>query len=292
MIKKLITALVFASLISPVYALPDLSIEPANVVQGKYTVVKVNAKGEDKPLENSYLKFNGKNIPFFRLNDNNYRAIIGIAADQKPGKYPLKIFSEEQGIILDSNLTVKKAKFGRQNISFYKPKLTKAQEEKIKQEDALVEKSKLVFSDKQLWDSPFMLPVNHRVISLYGIYRYLNGKYNRYHSGVDFASPYGAPVKASNNGNVTLARYFSKWNDNGNIIFLDHGQGVSSAYLHLSKIAVKEGDYVKKGQAIAYVGSTGRSTGPHLHWGVYLNGQNTDGLYWVKNSSNYLKGYK
>jgi murein DD-endopeptidase MepM/ murein hydrolase activator NlpD len=116
----------------------------------------------------------------------------------------------------------------------------------------------------------------------YGTRRYLNGKYNGYHSGVDFASPHGYPIKSPANAIVALARYFSKYNSNGNTIFLDHGQGVTSVYIHMSKLAVKNGDRVKKGQTIGYIGTTGRSTGPHLHWGVYLNGHNTDGMSWIR----------
>jgi murein DD-endopeptidase MepM/ murein hydrolase activator NlpD len=279
MIKKIVTGLLFASVVFPVYAVPVIRMEPANVGQGKYSVININTEGS---LENPYIQFNGKKLRLAKVSDNNYRAIIGIAADQKPGRYPLEVVDNKENI-LESSLSVAKGKFGSQSISYYKPKLTKAQQETIRQEDALVEKAKYTFSEKQLWDGSFILPVNNRVISFYGMYRYLNGKYNGYHGGVDQASPMGTPLKAVNNGKVTLARYFSRWNDNGNIIFLDHGQGVTSAYLHLSRIAVKEGDYVEKGQVIAYTGNTGRSTGPHLHWGVYLNGQNTDGLYWVKN---------
>jgi murein DD-endopeptidase MepM/ murein hydrolase activator NlpD len=289
MIKQFISGLTLAMFTVPVNAAPQLSLQPAEVVQGKYTVLKISTGQDEQFLKNTYVKFNGKNIPLAQVDAHSYRAVIGIAANLKPGNYPIEVDNQDNENIIKTRLTVKKGKFSSQSITFYKPKLTKAQQEKIKQEDQLVENTKMIFSEKQLWDSPFMLPVPHRVISLYGVYRYLNGKFNDYHTGVDFASPYGAPIKAINNGKVSLARYFSKWNDNGNIIFLDHGQGISSAYLHLSKIAVKEGDFVKKGQTIAYVGNTGRSTGPHLHWGVYLNGQNTDGLFWVKNSNNFLQ---
>ncbi|RYX94149.1 M23 family metallopeptidase, partial [bacterium] len=151
----------------------------------------------------------------------------------------------------------------------------------IKEEDALVEVAKSTFSEEPMWDKPFILPVPQRVSDIYGTQRYLNSKYNGYHSGVDFASPGGYPIKAINNAQVTLAKYFSKYNSNGNIVFLNHGLGVGSVYLHLSKILVKEGQKVKRGEILGYVGSTGRSTGPHLHWGVYLYGQNTDGLAWT-----------
>src|SRR6185436_13659701 len=99
-----------------------------------------------------------------------------------------------------------------------------------------------------------------------------------FHRGVDLRAGLGAPVHAAQAGKVALARYFSSFNDNGNVVFLDHGQGVVSAYLHLSKLLVKEGQAVSAGQAVGLVGSTGRSTGPHLHWSIFINGVAVDGL--------------
>ena len=87
---------------------------------------------------------------------------------------------------------------------------------------------------------------------------------------------------ASNAGNVILARYLSPYNDDGNIIIINHGQGIITCYLHLSEINIKEGEDVLKGQIIGKVGSTGASTGPHLHWSVYVLGSSTDGLKWVQ----------
>ena len=92
----------------------------------------------------------------------------------------------------------------------------------------------------------------------------------------------GYPIKAPARGKVVLANYFSVGNDNGNTVFLDHGMGVTTGFIHLSKILVKVGDSVEQGQTIGLIGSSGRSTGPHLHWGTYIHGQNTDGLGWIR----------
>lgn len=255
----------------------ELKIPIKTLYQGQQIVVEVNFEN----LNNSYIEFNKKN---YKVVSN--KIFIPINPETKAGNYSIKLKYGDT-VLAQDTINIKSGKFSSQNISYYKPKLPKAQEDLIKKEDALVEKVKMILTDKPLWTSPFILPVPHRVSSLYGLKRYLNGKYNGYHGGVDFASPMGYPIKAINNSNVTLARYFSKYNSNGNIVFLDHGAGVGSAYLHLSKILVKEGQYVKKGQTIGYIGSSGRSTGPHLHWGVYLYGQNTDGLSWTKLSQKY-----
>lgn len=288
MLKIILYCFIFSGLILPilpVYAAPELRIEPPVIVQGEHFKVEISDNELSKDNnENIFLDINNKQIPLFFNSDKTLRAFIALPADISPGEYPLKLMNKNKEYIFESKVYVRKGNFGEQNIRFYRPPLSKQQEEKIKMEDALVEDAKGTISMEQLWEDSFVLPVNNRVSGIFGIRRYLNGKYNGYHGGIDFASPVNTPVKAVNMGRVILARYFSKYNSNGNIVFLDHGQGVTSCYLHLSKINVKEGKIVKKGSIIGYVGNSGRSTGPHLHWGIYLNGQNTDGLNWVKYS--------
>jgi len=113
----------------------------------------------------------------------------------------------------------------------------------------------------------FIRPINGGIVTgVFGSQRILNGVERNLHNGFDIAVPTGTPVFAMTDGIVRLTAdnfYYS-----GNYILLDHGQGLNSFYLHLNEIVVKEGQKVKKGQIIGKVGTTGRSTGPHLHWGV------------------------
>lgn len=277
--KKLI--LIITLLLSEnVLAEPVMKITPVNIIQGQHTTIEVEDEKEDKIFT---LEFNKKQYKLFKKDKKNL-LYLGFPADLKKGKYEL-ILKENEKLITTKNINIIEKKVGSQNISYYKPKLSKDQENKIKEEDALVEEAKHTFSEANYWNGSFIYPVKDPITGIYGIKRYLNGKYNNYHTGIDFASEYGEKIKATNNGKIVLAKYFSKYNSNGNLIYIDHGLGVGSVYLHLSKILVKEGDIVKKGQVIGLVGSSGRSTGPHLHWGVYLNGQNTDGTSWI----NYAK---
>ncbi|MFN8672662.1 MAG: M23 family metallopeptidase [Candidatus Sericytochromatia bacterium] len=249
------------------------------VLQGSYLTIEIKEdSAQDKEF---FASFNNKTVKMYKNNKGKYICFIGIPADLKTGGYKLRI-KENDKLFYENQIEVEPKYTGKQYISYYKPKLSKEEENKIQEEEKLVENAKNTRSEKQYWEKPFMLPVNDYVSAIYGIKRYLNGKYNNYHTGVDFASDMGQKVKAINSGKIILAKYFSKYNSNGNIVYIDHGLGIGSAYLHLSKILVKEGDIVEKGQVIGLVGSTGRSTGPHLHWGVYLNGQNTDGLNLVK----------
>ena len=119
------------------------------------------------------------------------------------------------------------------------------------------------------WEGPFIAPVKGRISGRFGSRRVINGQPKNPHSGEDIAAPKGTKVAAMNSGTVSLTHdhFFT-----GKGVILDHGLGLHSMYFHLSEISVKEGQVVKKGQTIGKVGATGRATGPHLHWGVRLNG--------------------
>ena len=128
-------------------------------------------------------------------------------------------------------------------------------------------------------DDGFAKPLEGITTSLFGHRRFFNGKPRNPHSGLDIAAATGTPIAAAGSGIVTLADdlYF-----NGNTIFIDHGRGLITMYCHMSELNVAEGDRVIKGQTIGLVGTTGRSTGPHLHWTVSLNGTRVDPLRFTR----------
>ena len=120
----------------------------------------------------------------------------------------------------------------------------------------------------------FQWPVTGRLSGAFGAQRILNGKPRQYHNGVDVAAPTGTPIAAAAPGRVVLVHqdmFFA-----GKTVILDHGHGLTSIYIHMSEITVKEGQRVKTGDTIGRVGMTGRATGPHLHWGVTLFGTHVD----------------
>lgn len=147
-------------------------------------------------------------------------------------------------------------------------------------EEEAVDKARQTASDDQLWTGVFDKPCTARVSTQFGLRRRVNGRLlpDYFHSGIDYAAGMGAPVRACQRGRVILAH--TGWRLHGNIVALDHGQGVISFYLHLSKILVKPGDIVEAGQTIGRVGATGRATGPHLHFSLYVNGEATNPSDW------------
>lgn len=128
--------------------------------------------------------------------------------------------------------------------------------------------ARMMTTDAQGWRQPFRWPATGRISTLFGSQRiYRDGEEGSYHSGIDIARPTGTPVLAPAEGVVTLAsdRPFTL---EGNLLLLDHGMGLSSAFMHLSRLHVSVGEHVRQGEIIGEVGATGRATGPHLHWGL------------------------
>tara|TARA_A100001015_G_scaffold177393_1_gene197290 strand:+ start:260 stop:1078 length:819 start_codon:yes stop_codon:yes gene_type:complete len=129
-------------------------------------------------------------------------------------------------------------------------------------------------ASKALFGKKFYWPLKGRITGVYGSQRYFNGEARRPHYGLDIAAPSGTPVMAMTSGTVTLAEQSMYYE--GGLVFIDHGMGLLSAYLHLSQINVKSGDKVDAQQIIGRVGSAGRSTGPHLDWRVYWRDRRLD----------------
>lgn len=126
---------------------------------------------------------------------------------------------------------------------------------------------------RSLWSGPFILPLDSRRTTGFGHIRYVNGVESGRHTGIDIAAPLGTPVVAAHHGRVVLARML---NAGGNTVILDHGLNLNTSYLHLNEIAVDRGQWVRQGDVIGYVGTTGFSTGPHLHWGAHIGAHPID----------------
>lgn len=137
---------------------------------------------------------------------------------------------------------------------------------RIRREQALIDRARQIDAPRTDFMASFTRPVEGRITGVFGSQRILNGKPRRPHYGVDFAASRGTPIKAPAPGSVSLAHddmYFS-----GGTVIVDHGHGISSVFIHMSRIDVSVGQRVARGDILGAVGATGRATGPHLHWGV------------------------
>ena len=188
---------------------------------------------------------------------------FGIGKDRK---YDVVIKVIKDGETKKVIKKVQKRKYNIQRIDgLEEKKVTPPEEvyERIKKENILIAKAREINSDLDFFKNKFILPVDDAIITgVYGSQRILNGKPRWPHYGIDFAQKLGTPIKAMADGVVTMAEqdlYFT-----GATLIFDHGHGISTLYMHLDKIFVELGDIVKQGEIIGTVGSSGRSTGPHL----------------------------
>lgn len=142
---------------------------------------------------------------------------------------------------------------------------------------AQIAAARMIASKARGWRQNFIWPRTGRISGLFGSQRIYQGAPGAYHGGVDIAGATGEPVMAPADGVVVLAADHP-FTLEGNLLMIDHGHGLSSAFLHLSRIDVKAGDVVRQGQRIGAIGATGRATGPHLHWGMKWHDARIDPL--------------
>ncbi len=146
---------------------------------------------------------------------------------------------------------------------------------RIQRERRLVRTMLRTVSEEPLWRGPFILPRADVTTSPFGQRRLFNDQLRSRHTGHDIDGDIGVAVVAANSGRIVISRHLFF---NGNAVFIDHGLGFHTGYFHLSELEVFEGQWVEKGERIGRVGATGRVTGPHLHWGLYLAGVSLDPL--------------
>ena len=255
----------------------EVQIMPKNPQLGDTISVLIEADGQ-KSLSNPTVTVGEKNYPAFEIAPRQYRSFIPTTPLEKAGVRTIKVSEEGQEEKL--SIQVRDRKFPVQRITLPPGKAgVKATQEELKR----VAEFKALQTPEKYWNGVFLTPNAGRTSTRYGVRRYYNGVFaNDYcHRGQDYAGAAGSSVTAPAAGRVALVGTVSQgFRVHGNVIGIDHGQGVVSIFMHLSRINVQEGDFVKAGQKIGAVGSTGASTGPHLHWGLYVNGQSVDPLPW------------
>ena len=206
-----------------------------------------------------------------------WRVLIGIDLSVKPGTHEIAVEAEPGAVRAAHPVVVNPRAFRTRTLRVDPDYVTPPPEtlERIERESRELEEMWQASAPARLWSGAFVRPVPHPANSAFGTHSIFNGEPRSQHSGADFRSPAGTPIKAPNAGRVVLAgsRYFS-----GNSVAIDHGLGLFSFFAHLSVITAKTGDLVKKGQIVGRVGATGRVTGPHLHWSVRAGGARVDPL--------------
>jgi murein DD-endopeptidase MepM/ murein hydrolase activator NlpD len=216
--------------------------------------------------------------PTFPLGNGQYRALIPTSPLDPPGRMVIRVIGTGE----TRNLAVglKNRNFPTQRITLAPGRSNLGTQHEF---DRVAAFKNLVTPDRH-WAGAMQRPNSGRISTQYGVRRYYNGVFAQdyFHRGLDYAAPTGSPVISPAAGRIALVgREAGGFELHGNTIGIDHGQGVLSIMIHLSRIDVAEGDFVQAGQTIGAVGNTGASAGPHLHWGLYVNGVCVDPAPWL-----------
>ena len=261
-------------------------INPGDAFVVKVTRDRVNPTGtETKELPSAVLNGRpalpskrGRQLYFSSCGSECFYAIGSVDVDTEPGSYFIQLSSGETKKNL--SLTVKSAAFPVIELTLPEEKVFLSPEDQ-KKADREAERLNSIWqiASERLWQGNFILPAENNISTMFGTTRIFNKKKVSLHRGLDIKGKEGEAVKASNRGRVVLAEelFFG-----GNTIILDHGQGIYTIYMHLSKFSVKPGYVVSRGEIIGSVGSSGRASGPHLHFGVKVLNVSTNPLSVVK----------
>lgn len=274
--RKLIIFLAFLLQSTPAFA--ALSLEaPAKVARGDAFLAKAVS---DKPVENFTFYWRGRNHSVKAESNGNGGSaasiLLPVPLDEKSAKLRLGLGAgakkpEEIGaevVFFDKKRPTQKLTVDRKYVS-----PPASEKSRIERDREKVRKTLAAADAGKKWDLPFRRPVPGTVSSDFGLKRVFNGEPRSVHRGLDLRGPEGSPIYACADGRVALVDnlYYS-----GNTVYVDHGDGVFTAYLHMSQPKVEPGQIIRKGDLVGLVGSTGRVTGPHLHLSLIVQGQSVD----------------
>lgn len=248
---------------------PTLSISPAAPAPG--AIVRITLTDPSSSADALYGEMAGEQLHFHPTSTGVWSAIGPIPVDAAGTVTAFAIVAGSPDT-LRASVTIPKPKPSAARASpralsvsprFTRPLDAETEARVARENEAARNIGRKAHDTPRMWSSPFTRPRDAVVTSRFGSGRMFNGTLTSRHLGVDFRGKAGEPVRAANRGVVALvAEFFLA----GNVVYLDHGEGVVTAYFHLSKTLVAQGDTVERGQEIGLVGSTGRVTGPHLHW--------------------------
>lgn len=274
-----ITALTVVFSAAAVFSAPSIFLYPPFIQKGNSTFIKIHSQKTPKVF------VDGKKLPVFEA-EGFFLALLAVDIEDRRKEISLKVM---EGVVPHIyTLPLQKARYRTRHLYFPPPKWKFFRKEaavKSQKFNKLVHKTRTEISKKRYVDRSFSLPLKkiNTANLFFGDFRIIHTgrKVTRryFHRGIDFGAPKGTAVYASAPGKVVLARTLYK---RGNAVIIDHGCGIFTEYLHLSRILVRKGQTVSQEQIIGKVGNTGVSTGPHLHWSLVVNGVLVNPLFWIR----------
>ena len=276
--KHLLCVLLVVLWVATAHAEPALNV-PGSVDRGQAFMVELTS---ELPLTDVRLSWLERELPVVvrRSEQGGYRAVALLGTDVKRKGRDREIVSvsakiDGQGAAWERRVEIHEREYPEQRLRV-DAKMASPPESvwpRIKRERGEVLAALEAATPERRWELPLFNPVDARVSSVYGLRRFFNDQPRSPHRGLDLAAPTGTPVAAVADGVVVLTgnHYFA-----GRSVYVNHGTGVVSAYFHLSEIGVAQGDEVRAGDVLGKVGESGRVTGAHLHFGLYVLGQAVD----------------
>lgn len=245
-----------------------------SIPQGQTGIIEVQGEG----IVGARVRFLNEMLDFFPGSDGGLYAILSVGMEQTPRNYELAVFAwdaDDQRVTVNTEITVVLGRFIREDITLPPDRSFLVDAEIERSELARMESIFSTHTPERGWDEfGFQYPIlNSSLTSPFGVFRTFNGTLRTRHTGWDIRTILGNPILASAGGTVA---YAGLMDIRGNMVTIDHGHGVFSTYSHLSQIHVTRGQSIIKGQIIGTTGDTGRSSGPHFHWEMAVNGEFID----------------
>jgi hypothetical protein len=262
-------------------SLSDIYLSARVVHQGELSLIRIHVENGETPL----VTWMGKKVDLVpNPEKTDWVGFLGVDLTAGPGRKDVVVKASDSGPEQRLDVEIREKDYGVRNLTLPQNMVDLDAETlaRVRKESAVTNALWEAEPSSPLWEGPFIKPVPGEVIGPFGRRSVINGQPRSPHTGVDLRGKKGTPIKAINDGRVVLTadHFFS-----GLSVVIDHGGGIQSMYFHMDKIQVQQGELVEKGAIIGSVGSTGRATGPHLHWGVRVNGARIDPSQLVDESS-------
>jgi hypothetical protein len=252
----------------------------SQIAQGQVGLVHVRGEG----IAGARARLFNDLVDFFPIPGDGFYGLLSVNMEQNPRAYDLIIFAwyeDQRRVTITIPLEITRGEFIRQEITMAPDRAYLVDAEIERGELARLESLFNQMTAERLWDDKgFQMPIlNSQLTSPFGAFRNFNGILQTRHTGWDIRTTLGVPVMASAGGVVAFA---GRLEIRGNLVVVDHGYGIFSTYSHLSQIHVTRGQSIVKGQIIGVTGDTGRSSGPHFHWEMAVNGDFVDSIQFTQ----------
>ncbi|NLD37841.1 MAG: M23 family metallopeptidase [Desulfatiglans sp.] len=258
-----------------------MTLSSQELNQGGVIHLKIHEKKGERPE----LRWLEKEVYLlYRPDKKIYEGFIAADLEQKPGTYDLTLLFKPSAIEKHHKIKILHKDYGVRRLTLPPGQVNLSEKDlvRVNSEKEIIDRLWAEPDTPVLFNAPFIMPIESEIIGPFGRRSVINDQPRSPHTGVDLRGKKGTPVKASNEGRVVFTgdHFFT-----GNTVIIDHGAAIFTMYFHLDKINVNNNELIKQGDILGTVGSTGRSTGPHLHWGVRVNNMRIDPVSLVKVSS-------